>query len=191
MNAVEELVTQFQSLMAQVSEILQPVVVLIAGAIPFLDGEVAAMIGVIGGVNPFVAAVAAASGSFLSVLLVGLLTSSARSAVIDRRTVPFEVKVGAAGLASDDVAPAVEESAPAMAESKGRQRFKRWLVRFGVPGAVLLGPLAIPPQLTSAILVAGGTPRGRVLRWQAVAIVAWTAFATISVWLALQVVVQV
>ena len=68
--------------------------------------------------------------------------------------------------------------------------YPQWLVRFGVPGAILLGPLAIPPQLTSAILVAGGTPRGRVLRWQAVAIVAWTTFATVSVWLALQVVVQ-
>jgi hypothetical protein len=91
----------------------------------------------------------------------------------------------------DDGPAAFEGAAPAKSESKGRQRFKRWLVRFGVPGASLLGPLAIPAHFTSAILVAGGTPRGRVLRWQAVAIVFWTTVATLSIWLALRVVVQV
>jgi len=194
MDPIEELVNNFQNLVAQVPEIIQPVIVLLAGSIPFMDGEVAAMVGVIGGVNPIVAAVAAAAGSFLSVFLVVLFTSRARTAVVDRRTVRVETTVGAAGVpesAGDDGPAAFEGTAPAKPESRGRQRFKRWLVRYGVPGASLLGPLAIPPQLTSAILVAGGTPRGRVLRWQAVAIVLWTTVATISIWLALRVVVQV
>ena len=74
---------------------------------------------------------------------------------------------------------------PAAPESKGRQRFKRWLVRFGVPGASLLGPLAVPTQFTSAMLVAAGTPRGWVLLWQAAAIILWTTVAAVSIWAAL------
>ena len=83
------------------------------------------------------------------------------------------------------------ETASAKPESKGRLRFKKWLVRFGVPGASILGPLAIPTQFTAAMLVAAGTPRGWVLLWQAVAIVLWTTVATISIWAALTFVVGV
>ena len=56
------------------------------------------------------------------------------------------------------------------------------------PGASLLGPLAIPTQSVSAVLVAGGVPRRRVLLWQAVAIAVWTtiaAVAAVSAWAAL------
>jgi hypothetical protein len=189
MNPLEQLINGFQDLVGQVPEIIQPVVVLLAGAIPFLEGEVAAMIGVVGGLNPFVAGIAAASGNFLCVLLVVLLTSRARAAVVSRRTASVGADAGAAGVpgSSADFA----QTTPAKPESKGRRRFKKWLVRFGVPGASILGPLAIPTQFTSAMLVAGGTPRAWVLLWQAVAIVLWTVVATASSWLALQFVVPV
>jgi hypothetical protein len=189
MNPTEELVDSFQDLVGQVPEIVQPVVVMLAGAIPFVEGEVASMIGVVGGLNPIVAGIAAASGNFLCVFLVVLLTSRARSAVVSRRTTRVAADVGGAGVpdSTADAAP----SAPAKPESKGRRRFKKWLVRFGVPGASILGPLAIPTQFTSAMLVAGGTPRAWVLLWQAVAIVLWTVVATTSAWLALQLVVPV
>lgn len=117
MNPIEQLIRGFQDLVAQVPELVQPLVVMLAGAVPFIEGEIAAMVGVIGGINPI--------------------------------------------------------------------EFKRWLVRFGVPGASILGPLAIPTQFTSAILVAGGTPRGWVLLWQAVAITLWTTIGTVSLWAAL------
>lgn len=173
MNPVEQLVTTFQELVGQVPEIIRPVVVMLAGAIPFIEGEVASMIGVLGGLNPVVAGIAAAAGNFLCVLLVVLLTSRARAAVTGRRA---EAHAGV-------------EAAPAKPESKGRQRFKKWLVRFGVPGASILGPLAVPTQFTSAMLVAGGTSRAWVLLWQAVAIVLWTTVATVSTSLALHFVV--
>lgn len=177
MNPLDNLVQGFQDLVAQVPELLQPFIVMLAGAVPFVEGEVAAMVGIVGGLNPILAGLAAAAGNFISVLLVVLLTSRARTAVVDRRTARVAVPVGAPSP--------VEEFAPAPTESKGRAKFKRWLVRFGVPGASILGPLAIPTQFTSAILVAGGTPRAWVLLWQAVAIVIWTTVATVSVWAAL------
>lgn len=169
MTVIEELVGNFQVLVSQVPEIVQPFVIMLAAAIPFIEGEVAALIGVAGGLNPVITAIAAALGNFICVLFVVLLSSRARTAVMDRRG----------------------SRAPAKPESKGQQKFKRWLVRFGVPGASLLGPLAIPTQFTSALLVAGGTPRGWVLLWQGVAIVLWTTASTVSMWAALTFVVGV
>lgn len=169
MTAIEDLVRNFQELVSQVPEILQPFVIMLAAAVPFIEGEVAALIGVSGGLNPVITAIAAASGNFICVLFVVFLSSRARTAVMDRK--------GPRG--------------PAKPESKGQRKFKRWLVRFGVPGASILGPLAIPTQFTSALLVAGGTPRGWVLLWQGVAIVLWTTVSTVSMWAALTFVVGV
>lgn len=179
MNPVEQLVSDFQDLVGQVPELLQPVIVVLAGAIPFIEGEVAALIGVVGGLNPVVAGIGAAAGNFLCVLLVVLLTSRARAAVVNRRAAHV-------GAGSGQV---LEESTSDKPESKGRKRFKKWLVRFGVPGVSLLGPFVVPTQFMSAMLVAGGTPRSRVLFWQAVAIVLWTTIATVSISLALHFVV--
>ena len=64
-------------------------------------------------------------------------------------------------------------------ESKGRIKFKRFLNRFGVPGASLLGPLAIPTQITSTILVSSGVKTSWILLWQGIAIVVWTTLTTL------------
>ena len=55
------------------------------------------------------------------------------------------------------------------------------LVRFGVPGASLLGPIATPTQFTAAFLVSTGVRRGWVLLWQAIAIVLWTTLITLII----------
>lgn len=194
MDPLQELISNFQDLVAQVPEIVRPFIVMLAGAIPFVEGEGAAIIGIVGGLNPIVAAVAAAIGNFICVFVVVLVTSSARTAVVNRSRSRVTATTGAGGVldpVSEEQIAALEEAAQAKPESKGRQRFKKWIVRFGVPGASILGPLAIPTQFTSAILVASGTPRGWVLLWQAVAIVVWTTVATVSVWAALTYVVGV
>ncbi|MBZ2198209.1 small multidrug efflux protein [Occultella gossypii] len=190
MSPIEQLISNFQELVAHVPEIVQPFIIMLAGAIPFIDGEGAALIGIAGGVHPIVAGVAAATGNFLCVLLVVALTSRARTAIVDRRPSPVGVSGGSGARPSVDGA-AFQETATANPESKGRQRFNRWLVRFGVPGASILGPLAIPTQITSAILVGGGTPRRWVLLWQAIAIVIWTSIGTVAAWAALTIVVGV
>lgn len=173
MNPLEDLIRSFQELVAQVPELVQPLIVALAGTIPFIEGEAASVIGIIGGLNPVVAGVAAAAGNFLSVFAVVTLGSRVREAAVSRR-------------AGGGTATLVEEKP----ESKGRQRFRRWLVRFGVPGASLLGPLAIPTQFTSAMLVASGTPRAWVLLWQAVAIVLWTTLSAGLAWLGMTVVLN-
>lgn len=162
MNPIETLVQNFRDLVANVPELIQPFVVMLAAAIPFIEGEGASPIGVVGGIHPVVAGVAAATGNFLCVLIVVLITSRARTAAVTH------------GRRSSS-----REDRP---ESKGRRRLRRYLVRFGVPGASLLGPLAVPTQVTAAMLVASGTSRSWVLLWQAIAIVLWTTLTTTLVW---------
>src|SRR6218665_1718910 len=72
------LIEIFQNLVAQVPELLQPVIVALAGAVPFIEGEGAAAIGIIGGIHPLVAAVAAVIGNLLCVAILVFVGASAR-----------------------------------------------------------------------------------------------------------------
>ncbi|MGO1613340.1 MAG: small multidrug efflux protein [Brevibacterium aurantiacum] len=199
------LITFFQGLASHVPELLQPFIIALAGAVPFVEGEVSAVIGVWAGLNPIVAGLAGAIGNFICVTVIVLLGARAREAVVARRSraresVPVGVGVGSgAGVAgadatvADESATLADERGPAEGEarflneppaqkkpeSKGRIKFKRFLTRFGVPGASLLGPLAIPTQITSTILVSSGVKTSWILLWQGIAIVAWTTLTTL------------
>lgn len=166
MNPLADLISSFQDLVAQVPSLVQPFVVMLAAAVPFVEGEGAAVIGIVGGMNPIVAGLAAAIGNFVTVVAVVAVSSRARELAVAHRQGGTDVLVAE------------------KPQSKGRQRFARWVVRFGVPGASILGPLAIPTQFTSAMLVASGTPKSWVVLWQGIAIVLWTTLATVLTWLA-------
>jgi len=168
-----------QNLASEVPLFVQPLIVALAAAIPFIEGELASVLGVWAGLHPIVAAVAAVSGNFLSVLLVVFFGARIRAAILARRARRAQaVPVAAAsGGAMDLHAEGTEpETKP---ESKGVQRLKRFLVRFGVPGASILGPLALPTQFTAAVLVSTGVSKQWVLLWQAIAIVLWTSVTTL------------
>jgi len=158
-------ITAFQDLVAQVPDLVQPIIVAAAGAVPFVEGEGAATIGIVGGVHPVVAAIAAVVGNLACVALVVLLSSGARQAVVNRRR--GRVLVGAGGGG----APVEEPEAVSLRKAK----FQRAFERFGVPGVSLLGPLLLPTQFTASMLAAAGVGRVRILVWQGVAIVGWTA----------------
>ena len=170
---IDDLVAGFQSLVGQVPELLQPFVVSLAGMIPFVEGEGSAAIGVIGGLHPVVAGIAGFAGNLLAVTIVVLVGSRIREAAVARRrrtVAARERELVGAGGGTEMVE--VEEAKP---ESKGRRRVKAWLTRFGVPGASLLAPIALPTHFTAATFVASGVPKGWVLLWQAIAIFVWTA----------------
>lgn len=176
-----------QDLVAHVPELVQPLVVALAGAIPYIEGEGSAALGIFAGIHPVVAGVAGATGNIIAVLLVVLLSSRARTATLARRArrtaaataaSPSAVPGGTTLLAE---APADdEESEPSGRRGKGQKRLRRWLVRFGVPGASLLGPLALPTHLTAATLVASGVSKQWVILWQVIAIVLWTLLLTLG-----------
>lgn len=174
MNVIEFL----QDLMSQVPVLVQPLIVAAAAAIPFVEAELASVLGVWAGLNPFVAAASGIAGNFASVFVVVFFGARIRASIIARRARRSELVIaGQAGAAA--LAGPGEPIAEAKPESKGVRRFKKFLVRFGVPGASILGPLAIPTQFTSALLVSMGVSKGWVLLWQGIAIFLWTTLTTL------------
>lgn len=173
------LIEIFQNLVGQVPELLQPLIVAAAGAIPFIEGEGAVSIGILGGINPVIAAIAAIAGNFITVALLVLLSSGARNAVVNRRRASVlagsgggvDLEAAAEGLTGED------DNARKTAR---RQKFLRALERYGVPGVSLLGPLLLPTHFTATMLAAVGVGKARILIWQAIAIIGWTTvFAVI------------
>ena len=185
MNPVENLISGLQDLMGTVPELVQPLIVALAALIPFVEGEVASVLGIWAGLNPVVAFIAAVAGNFLSVFVVVVFGARVRESITAWRA---RRKAEALVMSDGSIAAGPAETPEVKPESKGRQRFKRMLVRFGVPGASILGPLALPTQFTSAILVSSGVSKKWVLLWQAVAIVIWTTFTTVVAVLVMSVV---
>lgn len=168
----------FQTLVDQVPDLLQPLIIAIAAAVPYIEGEGAAALGVLAGINPIVAAFAAAAGNIICVIIVVLLGSRARTAITARRAARAVAVPAAIPNAEGTIEDAPAE--PAKEESKGRKRLRRFVTRFGVPGASLLGPIALPTQLTAAAFVASGIAKSWVILWQVIAILLWTTLVTLA-----------
>ncbi|KQS17990.1 hypothetical protein [Frigoribacterium sp. Leaf186] len=175
-----DLITRFQELVAQMPEILQPLIVALAGAVPFIEGEGAAAIGIIGGLHPAVAITAGAIGNFLCVVVLVTTSSRARSAVVSRRRRAEanrrEAAVGVpaeGGTEPDTLEPTAEVDERGK-KSARRKKFQNALVRYGVPGVSLLGPLLLPTQFTATMLASSGVSKARVLFWQGLAIAGWS-----------------
>ena len=170
------LIDTFQDLVAQVPDAVQPLIVAAAGAIPFIEGEGAATIGIIGGIPPVVAVVAAIIGNFLCVAVLVLLSSRTRTAVIGRRRSRAQLReavpAGAPGDGGIRRGRRARRDAPPV--SARTAKFQRAFERYGVPGVSLLGPLLLPTQFTATMLAAAGVGKARILIWQAVAIIGWT-----------------
>jgi len=157
------LIDNFQNLVAQVPDLIQPLIVALAAAVPFIEGEGAAAIGIIGGIHPVITALAGIAGNFLCVALVVLIGAGARQAVVSRVGARGEGQVPEDGSRS----------------SARREKFARAFARYGVPGVSLLGPLLIPTQFTAAMLAASGIGKARILIWQLIAIIGWTTVITL------------
>jgi len=186
-----DLITRFQELVAQVPEILQPLIVALAGAVPFMEGEGAAAIGIVGGLHPAVAIAAGAIGNFLCVAVLVIASSSARSAIVTRRRAAVASRQsvlvgGASGGATRSPVPHTTDSADFAAAEPGRKsarkaKFQRALDRYGVPGVSLLGPLLLPTQFTATMLAGAGVSKARVLFWQGLAILGWTTLVGVLI----------
>lgn len=169
------LIETFQDFVAQVPELAQPLIVALAGAIPFIEGEGAVSIGIIGGIHPVVAAIAAIVGNFLCVAVLVIASSGARSAIVNRNRSRQAVLAGGG--------TGETEALPAESDRKGarREKFQRAFERYGVPGVSLLGPLLLPTHFTATMLAASGVGKVRILIWQAVAIIGWTTVVAVIV----------
>ena len=141
-----DIVTGLQELTQGLPPLLRWVGVLLAGAIPYVEAEGAAVLGVVAGVNPVVAILAAVVGNAIALAVVVWLIGAARSGVTRGR---------------------------AAEKSPKRQRMRQVFDRYGVPGVSLLGPLLLPSHVTAAAMVGFGAPRPRVFAWGVAAVTAW------------------
>jgi len=174
-----DLVETLQNLVGQVPEPLQPLIVAVGGAIPFIEGEGGVAIGIIGGIPPVVAAVAAMVGNFVVVAALVLLSSGARNVVVTRHREKVLARDGAPSPFGStlEVPPGRDDSRSAARRTK----FQRAYERYGVPGVSLLGPLLLPTHFTATMLAASGVGKARILIWQAVAIIGWTTLTALII----------
>lgn len=122
--------------------------VMLISAIPFVESYFGAAIGVLVGIHPALAIVAAIIGNAISMLAFVLGADAARKKVLDGRESARE-------------------------PSPRRARLKRMFDRFGVPGVSLLGQTVLPSQITSGAMVSFGASRNAVILWQCISIVMW------------------
>lgn len=136
-----------QNFTTSLPEFFQWFGVLLISAIPFVESYFGSAIGVVAGINPVVAVLAAIVGNTISMLIFVLSSHGVRSKVQQNR-------------APKALSPRRE---------KLRQRFEQ----FGVPGVSLLGQLILPSQITSAAMVSFGASKNSVILWQIISIILW------------------
>ncbi|MCA1217823.1 hypothetical protein [Streptomyces sp. 8L] len=139
------MIENFQHFVSAFPDWLQWVAIVLIAAVPFVESYLGSVIGVLIGVNPVVAAVAAIAGNAASMVAVVFAASAVR-----RRA----ARGGG--------------STPSPKRARVRQLFDR----FGVPGVSLLGH---PTQISSAALIGFGAVRRSVIVWQCVSIAFWGA----------------
>lgn len=125
--------------------------IILISAIPFLESYGGGFVGVIAGM-PLVAAVAAATlGNMISLVLVVYVAHWIRSAAMKKRN-----------------GQAVDEE-----KSTRRDKVKRLFDKFGVPGVSLLGPFALPSQITAPLMVSFGASKNAVMLWMLLSVILW------------------
>lgn len=132
------------------SPALQWLGIILISAIPFVESYSGALIAVIAGIHPAVAVFVASLGNMLSLILVVYIAHGVRSSVTKRTEKPVDEK-----------------------KQARRAKIKRIFDRFGVPGVSILGPLALPSQITAPIMVSFGASRNAVMVWMLVSVILW------------------
>lgn len=64
--------------------------------------------------------------------------------------------------------------------SKRKQRARKLLDRFGLPGLAILGPLITGTHIATALALAMGCQRNRVLIWMLLSLVVWTVVTAVA-----------
>lgn len=149
-DVIADLFQRFAEFAASVEPWQQFLVILLAGAVPFIESYLGSFLGVALGIEPAAAVVATAVvGNMISTfLLIALATRARTAATRGRRSTKQPV-------------------------SARRQKVGRYVERLGVPGVSLLGPIILASQITGPTLVALGADKRSVYLFQGIAIIVW------------------
>lgn len=134
---------------------LQWLGVMALGAIPFIESYGAPVLAMLSGIPWWIAYICGVVGNAIAVAALTYGAGGIRSAT----TKNSEPK----------------EYSPRQQER--RAKIQRNFEKFGVPGVSLLGPLALPSQITAPLMVSFGAKKNSVLLWMMISIVLWGVFA--------------
>lgn len=148
-DTIADLFQRFAEYAASVEPWQQFLVILLAGAVPFIESYLGSFLGVALGIEPSAAVVATAVlGNVLSTFALIALAARARRAATSRR-------------------------GGEKTTSNRQRKIARYVEKLGVPGVSLLGPIILASQITGPTLVALGADKRAVYLFQGVAIIAW------------------
>jgi hypothetical protein len=150
------MIDALQDFTASLPPFLQWFGVMLAAAVPFVESYFGSVIGVLAGIDPVIAIIAAIVGNIVSMVVVVLSAHGVRT------------RVGVARATRAGVDVDLAET-----ESPRRRRLRAQFDRYGVPGVSLLGQTILPSQITSAAMVGFGASRNAVIFWQVISIVLW------------------
>ncbi|GAA5228222.1 hypothetical protein [Paeniglutamicibacter antarcticus] len=123
---------------------LQWIGVALLAAVPFIESYFGAVVGVVIGMNPVFAVLAAVVGNVASMVLL------VNGAHFVRRKV-------------------AKDKVPSQKYARLRGAFDK----YGIAGVSLLGQTILPSQITSLALVSFGAAKEKVIFWQVISIVLW------------------
>lgn len=146
------------------SELLAYLTVFVAAAIPWLEVLLVVPAGIVAGLPLVPTIVVAAVGNVLTVIPVVYAGDRLRGVVLRRRA-----------DAAERSGPDADPDASTTSGRSGRAR--RILVRYGVPGLAVIGPLLTGAHVAAAMAMAAGAPRRTVLGWMTLSILVWAAIS--------------
>lgn len=128
----------------------QVAALILVGAVPFIESYLGSFLGVLVGIDPFLAVPAAVLGNLLCTFLLITTANRVRTA-------------------------ATRNSRPESGRQPTgrRQKVAKYLDRFGVPGVALLGPIVVASQITAPTLIALGATKRSVYLWMGISILLW------------------
>lgn len=159
-----DVIADFFQRLAELAATAEPwqqfLIILVAGAVPFIESYLGSFLGVAVGVEPAAAVVAVAVlGNIISTFLLIAATGRVRAAA-GRGNGNDSGTGSGTGTGSQPV-------------SARRQKVGKYLEKLGVPGVSLLGPIILASQITGPTLVALGASKRSVYLFQGIAIIAW------------------
>lgn len=125
-------------------EPLQWAAILVAGAIPLLEGHGAAVLGITIGVQPVAATISAISGNLAAMLVFASLSNYLRDKITPQR------------------------------KARKKERIHHLYNRYGVPLVSLIAEIWLPSALTTILLISFGATKRQVIIWQTVTIIVWS-----------------
>ncbi len=143
-------------------EALQWLGVAALSAVPWLESYTGPFFGIIAGMPWWAALVSAVLGNAIAVAALVYMTHGLRTAALSREN---------------------PEDVPEK-KRRRREKIQRLLDKYGVPGVAILGPFALPSQLTAPLMVSFGASRHNVMAWMLVSIILWGLFSVaLTIWL--------